>query len=64
MILDKDIIKAGTRWSGSEHAAFVVINVVKLDDHVWVHYRKETDPAKEYSCYIESFIQRFRSLPN
>lgn len=60
-------VKVGSRWTGSEHDRFSVVNVVELDGHVWVHYRKETeseDSAREYKCYKESFLHRFKSLIN
>lgn len=60
-------VKVGSYWAGSEHEHFYVINVMKLNEHVWVHYRKETDTedsAREYSCYLESFLHRFRLLTN
>jgi hypothetical protein len=29
-----------------------------------VHYRDDQgNPPREYSCYLESFLQRFRQLP-
>lgn len=60
-------VKIGSRWAGTEHEHFCVIAVIELEGHTWVHYRKETDlesSVGEYSCYLESFLQRFRSLPN
>lgn len=65
MILDRDVVKAGSRWAGSEHDAFCVICVIELNEHIWVHYRKETesqDSAREYSCYLESFLYRFKPV--
>jgi hypothetical protein len=62
-------VKIGSRWwaSGNEKR-FVVINIVEDGDNTWVHYRE--DPAKwkavseckEYSCYVESFVERFSEL--
>jgi hypothetical protein len=60
------MVKEGSRWVGNSDDKFHVIHVVELDGHTWVHYIKENAPAdstREYSCYIESFLQRFRSLP-
>lgn len=59
------MIKAGSKWAGTEHDVFCVIHVIELDGHTWVHYRKvkEEDPIREYSCYQESFLSRFRELP-
>jgi len=57
-------LKEGSRWDGSDKV-FVVISEVKTEDgHEWVHYREDKGvPPKEYSCYKESFLQRFRPLP-
>lgn len=60
-------VRVGSRWAGTEHAEFCVIRVVERDGQVWVHYKKDPDaddPAREYHCYIESFLNRFRSLPD
>jgi hypothetical protein len=60
------MIKEGTRWSGTsgDSKVFVVLHEVETDGHVWIHYRESAgDPPKEYSCYLESFLQRFRPLP-
>jgi hypothetical protein len=56
-------LKEGSKWSGSGSSdVFIVLHTVELDGHTWVHYRK-IDNDKEYSCYLESFIERFRALP-
>ena len=60
-------VKEGSLWGGSDKK-FRVISVTEVDGHTWVHYRDELkgfdqSDAKEYSCYIESFEQRFRQLP-
>lgn len=56
-------IKEGSKWEGSGKK-FVVLHTIEQEGHTWVHYRDEkgTEP-KEYSCYIESFLERFRSVP-
>jgi hypothetical protein len=61
-------VKAGSVW-GSNDKKFMVIHVVELDGHTWVHYRenlhnKATSDCKEYSCYLESFLSRFNKLPD
>jgi hypothetical protein len=63
------MVKVGSKWSGTgnEKNIFRVIHVVELDDHTWIHYIKENaaeDLNREYSCYEESFLSRFRELPN
>jgi hypothetical protein len=61
------MIKAGSKWSNVTGQEFRVLDVVELEGHTWVHYIKENAPEddiREYSCYIESFLQRFREQPN
>ncbi len=63
------VVKEGSVWSGGEDKKFRVISVVEADGHTWVHYREEprkwvaASELKEYSCYLESFTHRFRSIP-
>jgi hypothetical protein len=61
------MIKEGSKWSSVTGQEFRVISVVELEGHTWVHYIKENiseDDIREYSCYIESFLDRFREQPN
>jgi len=61
------MIKAGSKWVGNENHTFRVIQVVEIDGHTWVHYIKQDAPEdldREYSCYEESFLSRFRELPS
>jgi hypothetical protein len=51
----------GSRWKGGEDF-FQVIEVVPLEDHIWVYYRRERDNL-EFSCWIDSFLGRFTSTP-
>lgn len=61
------MVKEGSRWTGTSGSdTYHVIHVIELDGHTWVHYIKETSPEhenREYSCYLESFITRFRPIP-
>lgn len=58
-------IKEGSRWTGADGKVFHVIHVVEVDGHTWVHYEQDNiNKSKEYSCYIESFLARFRELVN
>jgi hypothetical protein len=50
----------GSKWTGNDSKIFYVLHTIELDGHTWVHYR---DNQREYSCYVESFLQRFRALP-
>jgi hypothetical protein len=62
------MITPGSIWTGGDKK-FRVISVTEVDGHVWVYYREDHGtkiPAiecKEYSCYQESFILRFRQVP-
>lgn len=60
------MVKSGSKWSSSDGKIFQVINVVDIDEHTWVHYRNTkqfNEEYQEYSCYMESFLQRFTLLP-
>jgi hypothetical protein len=54
--------KIGSKWSGLERDVFYVMHTIEIEGHTWVHYKKENS-GQEYSCYVESFLQRFRELP-
>ena len=61
------MIKDGTIWHSIDKK-FVVLHTIELEGHTWVHYRehnpkKSTLECKEYSCYQESFLERFSPLP-
>jgi hypothetical protein len=59
-------IERGSRWQGQDHF-FRVIDIVDIDGQLWVHYIKENstdDVNREYSCFVESFLSRFREAPN
>jgi hypothetical protein len=54
-------VREGTKWGSADNKVFVVIHEVEADDgHKWVYYRDAVgNPPREYSCYADSFIQRF-----
>jgi hypothetical protein len=62
------MVKVGSIWS-SPDKKFRVISVAEVDGHMWIHYREDlgvkvsAKDCKEYSCYEESFLLRFRPLP-
>lgn len=58
-------VTVGSRWWGGGDDQFVVIAVIEQEGHTWVHYRDNSGnaPSKEYSCYLESFLSRFKELP-
>lgn len=58
------MVKVGTRWWAGDDKKFIILALVEEGEHIWVHYRDEgPGPSKEYSCYLESFLQRFTQLP-
>jgi hypothetical protein len=61
------IPKDGSRW-GSDNNIFHVLHTIELEGQMWIHYiketTKETNEPREYSCYVESFLERFRELPD
>jgi len=60
------MVKQGSKWSNSNGAVFHVIDRVELEGHVWIHYIKENAEKhenREFSCYEESFLARFREQP-
>ena len=62
------MVESGSKWMGAEGNQFRVLNVVTLEDgHTWVYYIKNNaDPesCREYSCYVESFLERFTEIVN
>jgi hypothetical protein len=59
------IPKAGSRWTSQNgYIIFRVLHIVELDGHTWVHYCNEDDGEKKYSCYVESFLERFSETVN
>ena len=58
------MVKVGTRWWAGDAKKFIVLAIVEEGGHTWIHYRDEgPGPSNEYSCYLESFLQRFSQLP-
>ena len=54
-----------SRWSSINSKIFRVLDVVEVENNTWVHYIEENvKEPNEYSCYLESFIQRFRKMPD
>lgn len=57
------IITEGSRWTSNDQNQFVVLHVIDYQGNTWVHYRQDQiiEPI-EYSCYVESFLQRFTQV--
>lgn len=56
-------VKTGSVWSAINGTEFRVLSVVDADGHTWVHYIS-VDTGMEFSCWIESFVNRFREESN
>lgn len=61
------MIKEGTCWTGTSGKIFLVMSRIEVDGHTWIHYRetdaREDEEVREYSCYEESFLDRFIQIP-
>ena len=60
------IPKDGSKWTGNGGDRFHVLHTIELEGKTWVHYIRENTTereTREYSCYLESFLERFRELP-
>jgi hypothetical protein len=59
-------VKNGSRWDGASSGVFVVIGSMVIEGKEWIYYRAEKPKdhmPEEFSCYKESFLSRFRPLP-
>ena len=62
------MVKEGSLWQSIDKH-FRVISVTEVDGNTWVHYREDRGikvprlECREYSCYLESFLQRFIQVP-
>jgi hypothetical protein len=60
----QETIEKGSLWSGNSRTQFQVIDQVVIEDQTWIHYRLvSSDDPKEFSCFKESFLERFTKLP-
>lgn len=61
------MITKGSVWQSADGRRFQVINEIQLEGNNWIHYRRidsDYDEPKEFSCYTESFLERFHKLPD
>jgi hypothetical protein len=59
-------IEAGSVWTSINGVHFQVISETHIEGNNWIYYRmidKETEEPKEFSCYKESFLNRFYQIP-
>jgi hypothetical protein len=54
-------VKPNSRWLSNSREQFVVLHIIEdSQGHTWVHYRQDhAEGNREYSCYVESFLERF-----
>jgi hypothetical protein len=60
------MITEGSCWSSNNGEIFQVISKAEIEGHRWIFYRlltKNTEEVKEFSCYEESFLERFYQVP-
>lgn len=58
------MVKVGSKWGNTDGKVFHVVHRVELDGKVWIHYEQDNcNECREFSCYEESFLERFRQLP-
>jgi hypothetical protein len=57
------IPKIGSKWWNGNNKSFYVKAVIELEGNTWIHYG-EFGNDKEYSCYLESFLERFKEMPS
>jgi hypothetical protein len=55
-------VEAGQIWESIDKE-FRVIEIVEIERNTWVHYIQEKT-GQEYSCYLESFVNRFKPVLN
>jgi len=56
-------ITPGSIWSAVNGIEFRVLSVVNVNGQEWVHYIS-VDTGLEFSCWTESFVNRFREDTN
>jgi hypothetical protein len=54
-----NIPKTGSKWVSIDGKTFHVVETIWTDDHTWVHYKSEHSGVA-YSCYLESFREKFQ----
>jgi hypothetical protein len=55
--------KVGSKWWSGDSKTFYIKAVVELEGKTWVYYG-EYGSDREYSCYLESFLERFTEMPS
>ena len=55
-------LKIGSKWWSGTEKSFYIKAIVELEGKTWVYYG-EFGADQEYSCYLESFLERFKEMP-
>lgn len=62
-------VESNSLWTDGQGRYFRVLSLTDVDGKTWVHYREDKGikvaviECKEFSCYVESFVERFRACP-
>lgn len=59
------MVRISSKWTSTEGKIFIVLGTAEIDGKNWVYYRLETPEAhlpREFSCFEESFLARFRPI--
>ena len=62
-----DIVEPGSKWVSTDFVKFQVIDTTEINGQKWVYYRKlksSPEECREYSCFLESFLNRFTKIVN
>jgi hypothetical protein len=59
------IPKNGSQWISTDGSYFHVLGTIEIEGKIWVHYQKDNQKEpQEYSCYLESFLERYKEIVN
>lgn len=60
------MIEIGSRWTDASGTQFLVIHCQEVNGKMWVYYRinDKISESCEFSCYEESFLERFTEYTN
>ena len=56
------LIAEGSIWESVNSDKFRILHVITLEVRTWVHYYSVKQDV-EYSCLLESFLERFSQVP-
>lgn len=56
------LIAEGSIWESVNSDKFRILHVITLEGRTWVHYYSVKQDV-EYSCLLESFLERFSQVP-